>query len=653
MSTTTQKTAKFRNLLLDMETYLPQAEAAFQKLAEDQSQGPRENGVAVASADPEVEEMLPDGTTPGTETPPKSNANNDAGIVPSVEGAGSSPPEEHRQYHEQSPSSKVAAASNNFTKLANLLIKTAGVAQEAKGQADPNSGTAPIKGNPKAEVGKHGKINPLPEDKTKNAELDLSPEEIADLTRKIAAAKSDALIGRTLADLVLGGFAEHSRKTAAAQVQGEAIRTAVHNKVAAMRELNYSENQIGAALEEMGRIDGYNLKIAEGEIPPGAMGGEEAMEGAMEPGGPEGGPQGGPGGDLPPELQEIVQALTQMIQSGEVTPEEAVEAAQIIDQQLGISPGGEGGGMPPGAEGGCPSCGGTGCPSCQGEEGPGPEGSPEHEAGESPEKEESEEKEKPKEEKEEKQKEDRLYQIGSGIRHKVAELRCQSVANQVFNGRMYPARKVAAMCAAGTEINAAAKWVFEEERRKIAGRDFGIEGLPHPSEATLEDVFGLLDNLVANNSITEKTASSVLEHLTVDNDNTDIVNLMHMVQGVIHGTKIADGEGMAVPPMDPTQGGGEAPPPPPNGGPPAGGPPPGVEGGDVDPRQAVEQLIGALEQLVQSGIIDEAKAVEMLNAAGLGAPPGGAGGAPGAPPEGGAPPNAPIGATPPSAPSPV
>lgn len=686
MSSTIQKTAKFRNLMGDLEAYLPQAEETFRKLAEDQSQGPKENDVAVASAPGEVAGMLPGGTTPGTETPPESNPLNDAGVVPSVEGAGITVPEEEETTTEQSPTAKVA--SNEFNKLAESLIAA------AKGQADPTEGSTPLTGKSGKNIGLHGKINPEPVDKTKSAELEqeLSEEEVSSLTRKIAHAQADAAVGRTLADMVLAGFSDHARKVAAAEGQAEVIREAVTRKVAAMRELGWNEDQIGHALEEMGRIDGINLKIAEGEMPPemmgaggamppGGMGGEGAMqeitegemppgaEGGMPPGMEGGAPQGGPGGDLPPELQEIVASLVEMIQTGEVTPEEAIEAAEVIDQQLGISDGGgQGGppqgppgdgGMPPGA-GGPPQEG----PPQDGGEGPGPDGSAEHEGGESPAKEESEEKSEPKEEKsekgekdepEDKQKEARFYNIGVGIRHKVAERRCRGLANQVFGGRMYPARKVASMLAEGSDLNEAIQWVYNEERRKVAEGDLGVPaGTPPAQDATLEDVFTLLDSLVANGAISEEQAAAALEALTVSGDTTKVAHLFNMVRGVIHGTKVADGEGMAVPPIDPGAMGGA-------GGPAAGpeGAPPAPTAGPADvapteanPQQAVEQLIGALEQLVSAGILTEEAAVGILNQAGLGGPPPEAGGAPagGAPPPEAAPP---MPGAPAAAPSPV
>ena len=624
MSKTIQKTARFKNVLADFEKFLPQAEAAFRKLAEDESQGPKEHDVAVADADGEVAELLPGGTKPGTESPPSSNAENDAGIVPSVEGSGLNPPEEHHETHEQSPSAKVA--STNFDKLAASLLLAAGAGTPKTAEAAPTEGTG----------------TPNPKTASADQEGELTPAEVDSLTRKIACAQADAAVGRTLADLVLSGFAQHARKVAAAEADAELIQTAVHNKVAEMRRLGWDESKIGNALEEMGRIDGANFKIAEGGLPPelmaggedpGAMGGEGGMppEGAMEgppggmPPGAEGGMPGGEGGDLPPELQEIVSALVEMIQSGEVSPEDAIEAAQIIDQQLGIDPGQ--GGAPPEGGGGPPQEG----PPQEGGEPDGDEGPPKEGGGEKPEPKE----EGPKED--EKQKEARFHGIGVGIRYKVAERRCRGIAEQVFGGRMYPARKVAAMVAMGEDLEVAASYIYHDERRKVAENDLAVpQNTPEPQDASLEDVFTLLDSLVAAGTITEDQASAALEALTVGNDGSKVASLIHSVRTIVHGIKKADGEGMAVPPIDPAAGG--APPvDPAAGGAPAGPPPPGpadAPQADVNPQQAVEQLIGALEQLVQAGILTEQAAVQMLNEAGLG----------GAPPAGGAPPG---GASPP------
>ena len=152
--------------------------------------------------------------------------------------------------------------------------------------------------------------------------------------------------------------------------------------------------QAAAQMGDAGILGG-----AGGGADPGAeagVGAPPGAEGGMPPGA-EGGMPGGEG-EISPEV--IVQALDQMVQSGEITPEIAAEIVSALQGGGGAGGADPGmaGGMPPGAE-----AGGMMPPGADPGAAAGPDGSAAHEASETPKaekKEHAEGKEKPDEKKE-------------------------------------------------------------------------------------------------------------------------------------------------------------------------------------------------------------------------------------------------------------
>jgi hypothetical protein len=173
--------------------------------------------------------------------------------------------------------------------------------------------------------------------------------------------------------------------------------------------------------------------------------------------------------------------------------------------------------------------------------------------------------------------------------------------------------------------------------RKDAG--VKIASVDNPS---LQDAFIAIDRLIESGTITHAKAAEALEELHQRQDSTKVAAIVKVAASLDNVLTVK--RAMAEP-LPPEAGG--APMPPPAG--PEGAPPPaGPEGAPPagDPTAAIDQLLGALEQLVVAGVIGEDQAVKIVQDIGIAPPDAG-----GAPPDAGGAPPAPEAGMPPAGPA--
>ena len=422
-------------------------------------------------------------------------------------------------------------------------------------------------------------------------------ENVADsISRKLAQFAADQEFGRRLAE------------NSVEEVPMVSSRE-IHRKVAELSNCGYSDDQIvdwlyreayvagsRKAAEDMSAIDPEQQAVAElealvesGEITP-----EEAAEAAAEIDaslGAEGaeGAEGVEGGGQNPGDQAAV-ILLQMVEAGEISEDDALEAASEIDAELG-------GSVDPGED--------------------------------------------------------------------VEQVAAEALASMVESGELTieeaeeAANEIdASLSGGGGGCEVEAEYDDDDdyddddedeaegadtESRKEASWNFKIA-----SSSSVDDIFSVMDHLCDRGVLTETGAVDVLNSaqagdsrklaaaLQVHNSIVDLVHISRKNAEEMYGGAMPPAP---VPAPAPAPGGAE------------GGAPGGAPGGD--PNAAIEQLLGALEQLVALGVVQEDAAVQAVEGMGLISAEGGApaGGAPA--PGGGAPPMPPAPAPMPPAPAPA
>ena len=167
---------------------------------------------------------------------------------------------------------------------------------------------------------------------------------------KLAQFSADREYGTRVADKLLDnmGFGRVQTKTAAQQ----SFEASLSRKVAELYEAGYNDDQVAYAIRKIAEEDGIAAAQAETSADPsemavqeiaalvesGQISEEEAMAAAQEIDGQLGGGGAGPeagGGSPDAQVQQAIETITGLLESGEISEEEALEAAQEIDAQLG------------------------------------------------------------------------------------------------------------------------------------------------------------------------------------------------------------------------------------------------------------------------------------------------------------------------------
>lgn len=625
-----QKTARFADLVGDLNDFLRDDQSSI-KTAETQQAS--ESAAPEGKSDPEVvSEMLPVGITVQGGSPGDLTTDKGAPTGTALPGQ-PSPPTEEPHKGLVSPDQKLAEANDPFFIIARELrsgLKVANepacaasdpeVAEMIPGEGDTNAQTLDTSGNPEAKPGAGTNSSPGHEVKT----AALSAAELDSLTQKVAQYMSDRQYGYSVASTLvenLFGIADDGQKTAAYgnpevdrihRSNLEFLEQRVNAKVAELVTKGYTNAQITAEIQKIAMEEGAE-----------AVAGPEGMEGAPMEGAPmEGAPMEGGEGQPTEEQMVIVQALQELVEEGQITPEEAMQAAEEVDQMLA------GGGEAPGGE---MEAGGGAPPSGGGEEPSGPSGG-ESEGGDEEESEGGDEEESKKEAALRATPEyQRGLQIAGLINQKVAQISA-GVPDGLRNAKIATLQMVDPT-ATHQEADA-----FLKAASVAAHSTGGNILMVKVASATpsVEESFRAVDHLIARGVITQKQAALALSELTHRNDPSKLAGILNAHNALVDfvNAKIAMDPSMGVAPdagaAGPEAGAAPAP---------GGAPAPGPEGGAGDPGAAIEQLLGALEQLVALGVVPEDQAVAAVQGLGLIPPDGGAapGGAP-APAGAGAPP---------------
>jgi hypothetical protein len=634
-----KKTASYKSLVSSLEGFLGK-DGSSVKAAEEQ--GSTESAAPnVTATDPEVKDILPPGSHERGSTPTNDIAGQ-VGVPTGTPVPGQpSPSTEEPKKEETSPESKVASlggverVDKGNDKFASILAELRGeevvvpatskTASEATtpsdAKSDPeiadlsgngNGGAVPkntedTSGNPPSQEGAGSNSEPGCSMK----EAGLSDEDIATLTNKVARFIEDQQYASAVAGQLIEntfGVRMSGQKTAGVATSQPTeqqklayaqLETRVNAKVAELAAQGLTRDQIAWHIQKIAMDEGAAL--VEGPAPEEAA----AAQGGGEP-------------QVSPE--EIVVVLEQLVQAGEISPEEAVQAAQVIDEQLNGEGGGmpapdTGGGMPPEMAGGAPPAEGGGAPPAEGGGAPPAEGGGESE--EDDDDDEDEEEPEPSDKKEAAlKKAEREYnrglEIASLINQKIAENRggpkMASLAVRKSSKKLRNT-KIALLKKQNATDESVATFMTTMENRKRAGARVSQSDSP-----SIQDAFLAVDTLVDRGHITAKKAAYALELLHSKGDASQISAIIKTAQALDVFQKAAGAEPMPA-------------------GPEGGAPPAGPEGGSPagDPTAAIDQLLGALEQLVMAGVIPEEKAVEMVQGLGIAPPPGPEGAAGGAP----------------------
>lgn len=649
-----KKTARYDELVGDLENFL-QADDNPVKTAEEQ--GSAESPAAEEGSDSEItKDMLPSGSTDRREGGGDITTEKGVPVGTPVPGQ-PDPSVDEEKKEETDPDTKVASANGESSRKVafdtndpfySIIAELRGdessekVAEEAKTPADAASDSEVRKmtpgegdsnkadsednsGNPPSETGAgtgsrpgntvdDGGAGGSP-DSAKDLGYDagpkiagLAPEDLDQLTNKVGQFLVDQNQAYEIANQVVDsmfGPPPSGQKTASAdqdenlsdeqKIARFRLEGAINEKVAELAAQGLNKDQIIGHLQKIGMDEGMAMMAPEEEMVP-----EEAM--MAEGGAPEGGAP-----DVDPEV--IAGALKELVEEGEISPEEAVEAAEVIDQVL---------------------AGGGDLSAMAGEEAPAPEGGGESEESDD----DSDDSDSDSDEDEQKEaalaRGDFEFVRGQKIAGLLRKRVSQKVASKKEASAANPAVEILQNTKVATlrRLNATDESIEQFFNKLASLKAGGTAKVAQEGDPSIQDTFLAIDSLIESNLITPKQAADALESLNESGSQEKVAAILEVARA-FDNVKAAMAEPM------PPEAGSAAPPDPAAGGAPPAGDPAAAGGAPPagDPGAAVEQLLGALEQLVGAGVVSEDQAIQVVQ--GLGLIPPGAGGAP---PEGGAPP---------------
>ena len=570
------KTPKFNSVLEDFRKF------AGIKVAEEQ--GDKEQSVSYIPSEEDVKKQLPAGGKPfGSNVDPNANRGTAQGEkAPDTK----EPKTEEESTEETSASSKVASEDEELVN--SLLSSISVVVNEEKVASEP------VKEETK-ETGKEVPVTATP---------DIAEED------KKAEAVVVASEGEINEDVLASKIAAHFRNVSVGYELGKFLFQTLGQKVAGEEELPASSS-----------------------VPPDVAAGMEAGGAPVEGGAPE-------GGDSGDEVAMILQAVQELVQEGQISQEQAQQF--LTELQSAVQGGGEGGAAPD--AGGAPVAPDGGAPAAPAApaapEGGAPEGSKEHESKESPKEEKKEEKEDPKEEKKE-------AAVVAAVNAKVAELVAEGKNDKEIEEYLKEAAaNDAALIVKNAQDEAVLKdYVYNKVASAIeqGATDQQVDeyvkyAQEHPDEIVHEinsivEIQEAVQTKVAELKQEGKTEAEIEEYLkqAAINDAALLKNdhiKTAILSKVAEFRKVAEGE---MPPTPDAAGGA------PVADPSAAGPD-AAGGGDMPPE--MQEILQALEQLLQSGQVTQEEAMAVLKELGIGGEEGAApdaGGAPAPDAAGGAP----------------
>lgn len=573
------KTPKFNSVLEDFRK--------FAGLKQAEEQGDKEQSVSYIPSEEDVKKQLPAGGKPfGSNVDPNANKGTAQGEkAPDTK----EPKTEEESTQETSASSKVASEDeelvNTLLQSINLVVNEEKVATEVKEETKEEGKEVPVTATPD-----------MP-DEDKKAEEATTVEE---------PAKEEAVVEEPAKEEAVVEPAKEEVKEASANEINEdvlAAKIASHfRNVSVGYELG---KFIFATLGQ--KVAGEGEMPASAEVPPDVAAGMEA-----------GGAPSAEGGNEGDEVAMILQAVQELVQEGQISEEQAQQF--LTELQSAVQGGGEGA-APEGAVA---------------PEGAAPEGAA-HEAAESPAKEESEKKEEPAEEKAEDEKKEAMV---AAVNAKVAELAAEGKTDAEIEAYLKEAAAndaAAIVKQAKDQQDAVVKdYVYNKVASAI---DQGatddqvneyIKFAQENPEAVVEEINTLVqiqeavETKVAELKAAGKTETEIEAFLkeAAENDAKMIKqdNLKAAILNKVAAAreeKVAAGEELPPEAAAAVDGGGS----------PAAGP--DAAGGEGGMPPEMQEILQALEQLLQSGQITEEEAMAVLKELGIGGE--------GAAPEGAAP----------------